>query len=192
MSDALSKKSIRREAMLHRDRIDPASENAEHAVENFIDSIKPEFNQSVALYWPKGREYDSLPLLHALLQAGHVCALPVAQGDSRVLKFVAFRDGDAMAPGAYGIMQPVIDENSKMIDPDIIVVPFLAFDRHGNRIGYGGGYYDATLRHYRAIKPVIAVGLGYGQQAVLFNLPVEEHDEKLDWIITPIRAQRYG
>jgi 5-formyltetrahydrofolate cyclo-ligase len=192
MSDALSKKSIRAEAMLHRDRIDPASENADHAVENFIDSIKPEFNQSVALYWPKGREFDSLPLMHALLQAGHVCALPVVEPGSRVLKFAAFRDGDPMIAGAYGIMQPVINEKTQMIDPDIIVVPFLAFDRHGNRIGYGGGYYDATLQHYRALKTVLAVGLGYGQQAVLFNLPVDAHDQKLDWIITPIRAQRYG
>lgn len=191
MSDVLSKKTIRREAMLHRDRIDPASENAEHAVENFIDSVKPSPSQSIALYWPKGREFDSVPLMHALLQAGHVCALPVVQDDTRVLKFAAFRDGDPMVAGAYDIMQPVINENTHWIDPDIIIVPFLAFDRHGNRIGYGGGYYDATLRHYRATKPVIAVGLGYGQQAVLFKLPVDAHDEKLDWIITPIRAQRY-
>jgi 5-formyltetrahydrofolate cyclo-ligase len=58
-------------------------------------------------------------------------------------------------------------------------------------MGYGMGHYDATLKYYRAMKQIIAVGYGYAQQAVLFNLPVEDHDEKLDWIVTPQKAQRY-
>ncbi len=188
MSDTLSKESIRREALLHRDRIDPASENSDHAVENFMDSIRPAAGQVISLYWPKGREFDSLPLLHGLLESGFTCALPVVQKGERILKFAAFRDGDPVTTGPYGITEPA---KAEWVEPDIIVVPFLAFDRHGNRIGYGGGYYDATLRYYRHQKPVIAVGYGYGQQAVLFNLPVDLYDEKLDWIITPVRVQRF-
>ena len=71
-------------------------------------------------------------------------------------------------------------------------MPLLAFDRRGHRLGYGEGYYDATLADLRARKKVIAVGLAYAQQAILFNLPAEDHDQPLDWIITPQIAQRYA
>lgn len=191
MSDQLSKTTIRREALLHRDRIDPNSEDPEIAAHNFIEAVDPQPGQVIALYWPKGREFDTMPLLHELLQGGWICALPVIQKDQRLLRFAAYQDGDPMESGPFDITQPVVSEKTRWVEPDIFVIPFLAFDRHGNRIGYGSGYYDATLQHYRARKPVVAVGYGYGQQAVLFNLPMEAHDEKLDWIVTPVRAQKY-
>lgn len=191
MTDQLSKDSIRHEALLHRDRIDPREESAEDACENFLNSIKPEPGQTIALYWPKGREFDTIPLLHELLTRGLTCALPVIEKGSRILKFAAWKEGDPLAEGPFGVMQPVVDEKTVWIDPDIFVIPYLAFDRHGHRLGYGGGYYDATLKHYREKKKILSVGYGYGQQAVLFNLPTEGHDEKLDWIITPQKVMRF-
>lgn len=191
MSDILSKDSIRHEALLHRDRIDPHDESAEDACENFFNSIKPSPEQSVAVYWSKDREFDTMPLLHELLKRGFTCALPVIQKDERALKFARWQEGDKLAEGPFKVMQPVIDDNTVWVDPDICVVPYLAFDRHGYRLGYGKGHYDATLKHYRLKKPVLAVGYGYGQQAVLFNLPIEPHDEKMDWIITPQKAMRF-
>src|SRR6185503_17417551 len=101
-----------------------------------------------------------------------------------------WKDGDPLAEGAFGIMQPSTDA-PKWVDPDIVVVPLLAFDRRGYRLGYGSGYYDVTLAALRAKKKIVAVGLGYGQQAVLFNLPSEPHDEKLDWVITPQKAHSF-
>jgi 5-formyltetrahydrofolate cyclo-ligase len=59
-------------------------------------------------------------------------------------------------------------------------------------LGQGGGYYDATLADLRAKKPILAVGMAYAQQAVLFNLPLEDHDQRLDWVITPQAAYFYG
>lgn len=191
MTDQLLKSSIRAEAVLHRDRIDPRSEDAEDAAQNFIESVQPQPGQVIALYWPKGREFDSLPLLHELLQMGFTCGLPVIEKGSRLLKFAAYKDGDALEQGPFELTQPVVSGNTHWVDPDIFVVPFLAFDRHGHRLGYGMGYYDTTLKHYRDQKPVIAAGYGYGQQAVLFNLPYDDHDQKLDWIITPQKAQRF-
>ena len=70
-------------------------------------------------------------------------------------------------------------------------MPMLAFDRPGNRLGHGGGYYDTTLRALREKKKITAVGVAYAQQAVLFSLPVEDHDEKLDWIITEQNTHRF-
>lgn len=189
MTDALSKDTIRHEALLHRDRIDPHSEEAEEAARHFFDAVQPPGDKIIAAYWPKGREFDCLPLIHDVLSGGWVCALPVMQKNDRVLKFAPYRDGDAMIEGPFGIMQPV---STDWVEPDIFVIPLLAFDRQGNRLGYGKGYYDATLEYHRARKDVLAVGYGYGQQAVLFNLPVDETDQKLDWMITPQKAMRFA
>jgi 5-formyltetrahydrofolate cyclo-ligase len=188
MTDTLSKDSIRHEALLHRDRIDPREESAEEAAALFVETLRPEAGQVVASYWPKGREFDTLPLIHELLKAGVICALPVIQENSRILKFTPWCEGDPLVPGPFDILQPV---SQNWIDPDIVVVPYLAFDRRGYRMGYGKGYYDATLRDLRARRGVIAVGYGYGQQAVLFNLPIDDHDEKMDWIITPQKVMRF-
>ena len=76
-------------------------------------------------------------------------------------------------------------EGEQALEPDIFIVPMLSFDRRGYRLGQGGGYYDATLSAYRKKKSVQAIGIGYAAQAVLFTLPVELHDQKMDWILTP-------
>jgi 5-formyltetrahydrofolate cyclo-ligase len=187
----MNKEFFRPEAIRVRDNIESGINDADDAARNFFEAIAPVPGQSVALYWPKGREFDTLPLMHELLLAGITCALPVIQKDERLLKFAAYKDGDAMEEGPFKVVQPKISDSTIWVDPDIFVIPLLAFDRHGNRMGYGKGHYDATLKHYRAIKPVVAVGYAYGQQAVLFNLPAEPHDEKMDWIITPQKAQRF-
>ncbi|WP_435641690.1 5-formyltetrahydrofolate cyclo-ligase [Micavibrio aeruginosavorus] len=185
------KDSMRREAKRHRDRIDLVDGDADAAADLFMETIAPKPGQIIALYWPKGREFDTLPLMERLLAAGIICALPVVMKDEWLLRFVAWGDGDALVDGPYGLKQPPIDANTAFIDPDIFIVPLLAFDQRGNRLGYGGGYYDETLRHYRDMKDVIAVGYGYAEQAVLFNLPVEDHDQKLDYMITPRTVRRF-
>lgn len=183
-----SKETLRLEAIRHRDRIDPGSEDADEAAVLFFENVKPRKGQVVALYWAKGKEFDCGALTERLLKEGFVCCLPVVQKDSRVLKFARWDESVTLVEGPFGVMQPGGD---KWLEPDIVVVPLLAFDRHGYRLGYGGGYYDATLQDLRKRKKVTAVGMGYAQQAVLFNLPREEHDQKMDWIITTQKAQSF-
>lgn len=180
-----TKETLRREAIRHRDRMVPGGEDAEAACALFFEAVAPAAGQIVALYWPKGREFDTSPIIERLLAEGVACALPVvAKGDPE-MKFVRFDETVPLAEGPFGIMQPVSGER---VEPDVVVVPLLAFDRKGYRLGYGGGYYDRALRALRERKDVLAVGLAYAEQAVLFNLPVEEHDEKLDRVITPQKA----
>lgn len=96
-----------------------------------------------------------------------------------------FRVWDGKTPlvsGGFGLMEP--GEGAAIL-PDIVLVPLLAFDRRGHRLGYGKGYYDTALADLRAQKDIRAIGVGYGEQAVLFNLPSEPHDQKLDMMITP-------
>ena len=185
----MSKSSLREEATRFRNSIDPFSEDTEAVVEEFFECLKPQPGQVVALYWPKGKEFDTGPLIEALLKRGITCALPVIQKDSKELKFARWDETIPLVEGSYGVMQPVGDD---WVEPDIVITPMLAFDRQGHRLGYGGGYYDTTLEALRSRISIQAVGIGYSAQSVLFNLPVDPHDQKMDWIITPNKVQRHA
>lgn len=190
---SVSKETLRREARNHRNRIDPCdrAEDPESACALFFEHIKPRRGQVVALYWPSGREFDSGPVMEKLLKEGIDCALPVMTAEERILKFALWDDTEPLTEGPHKIMQPAVNERTRWADPDIVAVPLLAFDRRGYRLGQGGGHYDATLRDLRRKKDILAVGLAYAQQAVLFNLPVGPCDERLDWVITPQKAHCY-
>lgn len=173
---------MRIEARRVRDRINVRDDNPEDAVAHFFQNIPLASDHVVAAYWPKGREFDPRPILDECLKKGHVCALPVVQDGTRILQFARWDETIGLDKGPFGILQPV---EQVFVEPDIILVPMLAFDRSGYRLGQGGGYYDATLADLRAKKSVVAVGVAYAQQACLFNLPRAEHDQTMDFIVTP-------
>jgi 5-formyltetrahydrofolate cyclo-ligase len=179
------KASLRFEALRHRNTISLYDEDPEKAADNFFKCSGDPGDKIVALYWPKEREFDVTPLIMRLLENGVTCCLPVTEKDTRVLAFARWDETIPLVHGTYNVQHPVLNDDTRWVDPDIIVVPMLAFDRYGNRLGYGGGYYDATLADLRARKPVTAIGIAYAGQACLFALPSEDHDEKLDYIITP-------
>lgn len=183
-----SKSVLREEARRHLVRMDIREEDPEEAAAHFFKEIAPDKDKVVAAYWPKGREFDTSPFLEPLLQAGNVCALPVVQKGSLNLKFARWDEGVELKKGPFDILQP---DSEEWVDPNVLIVPMLAFDRKGYRLGHGGGYYDTTLEYLRGKKDILAVGVAYAQQACLFNLPIEEHDQRLDWIITPQGAQDF-
>lgn len=188
MSD---KPTLRRLALERRAAIVTDGGEARRAIPLFLDTIRPAPDAVIALYHPKGREFDCLPLFNELLRLGHACALPVAE-DGRVMRFARWR-GDAMLEaGRFDVMRPVLDDRTEWIEPDIVVVPLLAFDRTGTRLGYGGGHYDATLADLRRRKAITAVGLGFGAQLSEALLPLDDHDEKLDYAITPDAAYLFN
>ncbi|MDB2682675.1 5-formyltetrahydrofolate cyclo-ligase [Alphaproteobacteria bacterium] len=187
--DSEEKETLRAEAIRHRGRMLYDIEDTDHARDHFFTSINPAADQIVAAYWPKDKEFDTYPILEKLMEQGVTCALPVVQKDSKILKFAQWNESIDLQKGAFGILEP---SEQNWVEPDIIIVPLLAFDRKGYRLGFGGGYYDATLQDIRARKQITAVGLAYAQQSCLFNLPAEDHDEKLDWVITPQKAHFYG
>jgi len=158
-----------------------------HAAARFMDAIAPQPGATVGLYHPINDELDTKPLAEALLKNACAIALPVIAGKSAPLVFRAFARGDALTPGKFGVMTPL--ETAPEAVPDIIVTPLLAFDRFGNRLGYGGGYYDRTLAMRREEGPLIAVGYGYGVQEI-DALPTTPLDAPLDWIITERGARR--
>ena len=176
------KNTLRTEARRHRSRVDMSSEDPELAVDYFFNAIKPKPEMIVSAYWPKNREFDPRPIMERLLADNFICALPVVKKDSLELGFARWDESIKLKEGAFKIMEPSIQN---WVEPDIVIVPLLAFDRKGFRLGQGGGYYDVTLKNLRNKKDILAVGTAYAKDAVLFNLPVEEHDQRLDWVITP-------
>jgi 5-formyltetrahydrofolate cyclo-ligase len=181
-----NKTILRLEARRHRARMDIRTEDPLDAADHFFNTIKPEPGQVVAAYWPHNREFDSQPIIEKLLEDGIAVCLPVTHlNGSKELLFAQWRDDMELKKGDHGVLEPVHDKNVNWLEPDIVIVPLLAFDRRGYRLGQGGGHYDVTLAALRKKKKIVAVGLAYSQQACLFNLPVEEHDQKLDFVVTP-------
>jgi 5-formyltetrahydrofolate cyclo-ligase len=134
-------------------------------------------------------ELNIWPLLRCLHGHGVSLALPVVHKKGEPLLFRAWMPGDAMDKGVWSIPEPKSDK--PVVEPDILLVPLLAFDRRGGRLGYGGGFYDRTLARLRALKPVTAIGLAYDEQRV-DAVPHLDYDQRLDWVLTPsgpIRCQ---
>jgi 5-formyltetrahydrofolate cyclo-ligase len=127
-------------------------------------------------------EFRAWPLLRRLHAEGYRLALPVMQGKGKPLVFRAWTPGDAMDSGVWGIAEPKADKAT--LEPDILIVPLLAFDRRGWRLGYGGGFYDRTLKGLRVRKAVVAVGLAHDEQEV-DAVPHLDYDQRLDWVLTP-------
>lgn len=136
---------------------------------------------SIALYNPIRSELDITPVLHALYAEGITVSLPVVESGRPFLSFFRFHSTLLMKAGAFGVLEP---EQQEEVVPTIVIVPLVGFDRTGNRIGYGKGYYDATLTALRAQNPsLLAIGVGFALQEVA-AIPADPHDAKLDVIIT--------
>lgn len=136
----------------------------------------------VALYQALGSEMDAAPLAAALAEAGCRLALPRVERVEAPLSFRAWTPGDPLEPDESGCAAPL--DLAAPVEPDLIVVPLLAFDAAGGRLGQGGGYYDRTLADLRRRAPRPAfVGLAFSGQQV-DALPREPHDELLDGVLT--------
>jgi 5-formyltetrahydrofolate cyclo-ligase len=102
-------------------------------------------------------------------------------GKGRPLTMRAWAFGEPLHSGVWGIREPPPEAPEAF--PDILIVPLLAFDRAGNRIGYGAGYYDMTIARLRAMKPVTAMGIAYAVQEIA-QVPVTPRDATLDLVLT--------
>jgi 5-formyltetrahydrofolate cyclo-ligase len=143
---------------------------------------------SAAGYFPVHDELDPIPLLEALRAQGLRTALPVVRPGPDLI-FREWSQGARLKRGKFGLAQPGAESPELM--PDIVLVPLLAFDRKGGRLGYGAGYYDAALRRMRRHGPVAAIGIAFDEQEFP-EVPQEPQDEPLDTILTPSRVIACG
>lgn len=135
-----------------------------------------------------GEEIDPLPLMLRLAGEGYALALPVMQSSRAPLLFRRWQPGDPTTEKAWGIREPL--PAAPEVVPDVLLVPLLAFDAEGHRLGYGGGYYDRTLAAMRARRTIVAIGLAHDEQEVP-AVPRLDFDQRLDWVLTPSGLRRY-
>jgi len=138
-------------------------------------------------YMAIGSELDPATLMQRLAARGSRLCLPVVAAPGTPLFFRRWAEGDRLETGVFAV--PVPAEDAEELVPDILLVPLLAFDRQGRRLGYGGGYYDRTITALRAGKEILAVGLAFSGQ-LRDDMLVGPHDAALDWIITESAALR--
>ena len=137
-------------------------------------------------FWPIKDEIDIRPLMTELFNQGCQLALPVVPGRGQPLRFRAWRPGEPLEKGVFGTLQPPA-EGEAPVEPDSLIVPLLACDLEGWRLGYGGGFYDRTLAGLRARRSVTAIGVAFDGQCVA-NVPHGPDDRRLDWLLTERRA----
>lgn len=188
----LTKQDIRDKAKRYRESIRPNIDDAENACKLFFETCNPQKDQVIALYWPKKDEFSTQLILERLLEEGFTCCLPITSKEQRALRFAKWKKDDPLVEGAFKVQEPVVDENTEWLAPDIVIVPLIAFDRRGHRLGYGAGHYDATLTELREKKDILSVGIAFDEQLVLFPLPAEDHDQPLDLVITPERVYSFS
>lgn len=135
----------------------------------------------ISCYMPLKGEVSSKVILQTLAAQGHVICLPVTVGRAVPLIFRQYKPGDTLIRSMIGPLEPHV--TAREVIPDLLIVPMLGFNRSGNRLGYGTGLYDRTLEALRKVKPIKAIGVAYSIQEFP-ELPVEDHDEKIDLIIT--------
>ena len=190
MTDPQGKDAARRRARAVRDGIaDPTTRDRCAAVvsERIAELDLPP--GVVGGYWPLGSELDVRPALLHLKNRGRGVALPVSGPRGTALEFRDWDAGEEPVLGRYGIMEPAAGRT--VVHPAVLLVPLLAFDRTGHRLGYGAGYYDRTLDALRAAGPVLAVGVAFAAQEIV-AVPCADHDQRLDWIVTERETLRIG
>lgn len=178
--------ALRRAALARRRDLHAGigSEAAAAVAKRVLAEIAPRGNK-IAGYWPIGDELDCRPALAALKAAGAEVALPVAAGQGEVLIFRSWSPGDALDGGPFGTAHPT--PRAAVVVPEVLLLPLLAFDAGGRRLGYGAGYYDRTIAALRRDRRVLAVGLAYDGQEVE-TVPVGRHDQAMDGVITDLRT----
>ncbi len=142
--------------------------------------------KSVGIYYPAKSEISPLKLIKICNNLSIKICLPVIDKKVNELIFSKFDKQNILTKNKYGIKEPI---KINPITPDIIFVPMVAFDKNLNRLGYGKGYYDRSISKLRKLKKIFVIGLAYDNQMVQY-IPNENHDEKMDIIITEKKIYR--
>ncbi|HMA69889.1 MAG TPA: 5-formyltetrahydrofolate cyclo-ligase [Xanthobacteraceae bacterium] len=177
---------LRRVALERRDALPPVERMAAaHAIAQRGLPLDVTPGVIVSGFSPLKSEISPLPLLRRIADAGAHLALPVVVARGQPLIMRAWSFGAPLVAGVWGIREPLAD--APEVFPDVLIVPLLAFDRSGHRIGYGAGYYDMTISRLRAVKPITAIGIAFAVQEIA-AVPATLRDARLDLVLTEREA----
>jgi len=186
------KAGIRKELLSKRDNIPPVVRRAKNRMICARLLSLDEFRKaSVIFFFASFRtEVDTTEMIKSSLFSGKRVLLPKVDKDRHELLLYEIRDFGELAPGYMGIPEPPVSENQMSInDADIVIIPGAGFDASGNRIGYGGGYYDRLLSGLQKNIPVVAPSF---EEQLVDVLPSEPHDIRVQMIVTDRRLIRCG
>ncbi|MDV4168841.1 5-formyltetrahydrofolate cyclo-ligase [Rhodovulum sp. FJ3] len=182
---SLAKKEARKRAFAARKEAKTPQADAA-AASSLIDVLEGFSDRIIAGYMPIRSEVNPLPAMSALARKNRLC-VPVIQGDGLPLLFREWTPEADMIDGPFGALVPA---SGAFIEPEILIVPMVAYDPRGFRLGYGGGFYDRTLERLRDLNPsVLAIGFAFGAQC-LDDVPQEPTDQPLDMIVTEAEVLR--
>jgi 5-formyltetrahydrofolate cyclo-ligase len=181
MEISAAKTSQRALAIALRGACDPAL--GQRLAEHVLRDLPPPPGAIVAGFWPLAHEIDILPLLDALAARGQTLCLPETPKRGLPLLFRVWRPGDALLEGRFNTMHPA----GEIVRPDFLLVPLLAFDDAGNRLGYGGGYYDRSLA---ALPNAFRLGCAFSAQHFA-EVPTEPTDLRLHAVATELGVRRF-
>ena len=175
------KDDLRAQMKVLRDELAARDPDAgETLAEKFPLKLLARYGPTVAVYMPIGSEIDPRPLMGKLIDAGAKLALPCVQDDGSMV-YRAYKRGDMLEKRDFGLLEP--NPEVPEVAPTLVITPLLAFDRTGNRLGYGKGHYDRALTRLRDQGRVFVCGLAFIGQEV-DSIPSEDHDVPLDWVMT--------
>lgn len=179
MTEEVLKRNLRKDMKARRNAL--IDEEKSCAAENCLTKLKelPEFMKAdwIYAYIACRNELETADIIAWCLSHGKHIAVPKVQGE--IMHFYEITSLSDCIPGAFGILEPKGEEKDKVIIPGFMLVPGLAFDKNGNRLGYGGGFYDKYLSSHEGI---ITAALGYDFQ-IVEKVPSEPHDKKMDYIV---------
>ncbi len=176
-SAARKSAKTRRKAAAHQ-----SPHAAGEIIPHLLDYLDGNVPQSLAGYLPIGSELDPQPILNHFRKLGTETALPVVVAEAHPLLFRQYQPGDSLVAEAFATRAPVA--TARQVMPDLVLVPLLAFDTKGYRLGYGGGFYDRTIAQFQQQNPnSVFIGLAYAAQQV-DEVPIGAYDLPLKAIVT--------
>ena len=182
-ADLIERKALARAEAMARRTLAHAM-RSDSAADHLKEALAPHAGKALAGYVPMRTEIDCLPAM--AVHSGPV-GVPVILGIGQALRFRDWTPEAEMIPGEFGALIPA---EGDWVVPTVLIVPMLAFDARGFRLGYGGGFYDRTLEALRARGPIIAIGYAYADQQVE-EVPTEPTDQRLDLIVTERDVLRF-
>jgi 5-formyltetrahydrofolate cyclo-ligase len=185
------KNSIRAELLSRRGSISPDQKKLkDSAIKNRLINLEELIDaKSVLMYVSFRTEVETIELLNGILCLGKTLVVPLVDSKQKTLSLYEIKDITELEPGYMGIPEPNVNEDRKveLKDIDIVVIPGTGFDLKGNRLGYGGGYYDRLLANTKKDIPKVALAF---EEQILDIVPSEPHDMKMDIIVTDERIIR--
>jgi 5-formyltetrahydrofolate cyclo-ligase len=175
----VNKSQIRKKVLLSKKK--RFDENLKINLGKFISFLKINGfnNKNIGGYYPSNYEIDDLKILDYLEKKNFIVSLPVIKKENQ-MNFYKWSKRDPLKINKFGIPEPV---STKIIYPDILLIPLVAYDTNLNRLGYGGGFYDRYIEKIEKIKKVIKIGLAFSFQNIS-SIPINQYDKRLDFIFT--------